>query len=446
MAHIFLSYSREDTATMQRVRDDLRAQGLDVWTDERMIPGDPSWQDTIETAIDEAGCLVVILSPNAKKSRWVREEMRYAEAQDVRIFPLLANGSSKRSVPFGFLTAQWIDIRRKEDYTAGIKKLVGTIRFHLGLESLAKKVPPTPHTTAPEPEQPRTLFPPNVSKAIMVLQNRDNKWWRRVDAINHLGELGDVRVKRVLEAYLEDEDVDVQNAAEKALETIKMMEDGDQPAILEVTDDTDEEPRAAGRDFDTIPFRKSEKLNTTELDDDETIITTDLHTLKLMVTGPDEELRAHFLSTVSEVEVQLRQSGARSSSQGGMAFGQISVADDVVVYLFGTPISARFISVWEILTEGMLGAVIVVDATAPNSFYKVREGLNTMREEYPDLPFVLAVANPNQPDAWTTDDVRRALRLDQHVVVKPCDVDDSEAIKQVLLQLIYQLPQDVDGA
>ena len=439
MDHIFLSYSREDTPTMQRVRDDLRAQGLEVWTDEIMAPGDPSWQDTIEAAIDEAGCLVVILSPNAKKSRWVREEMRYAEAQDVRIFPLLARGSSKRSVPFGFLTAQWIDIRLDEDYTAGIKKLVGTVRFHLGLESVERETNPAPHTPSPEPTQTRALFPPNVSKAIMVLQNRDNKWWRRVDAINHLGELGDPRVRSVLEAYLEDDDVDVQNAAVKALEMIQMVEDGNKPAVLEA--DTKEEPRAAGRQFDTIPFRNSEQRPKKSAPSVQNI-----QTLKLMVSGPDEDLRTRFLSSVSEVDVQSRKSGgARSTSQGSMVFGQISVSDEVLVYLFGTPISQRFITVWEILTEGMLGAVILVDSTAPNLFYKVREGLNTVREEYPDLPFVVATANPGDSDAWRPDDVRRALRLDEHVVVQPCDVDNPESIKRVLLQLIYQLPQDVDG-
>ncbi|HRF95579.1 MAG TPA: toll/interleukin-1 receptor domain-containing protein, partial [Aggregatilineales bacterium] len=60
--HVFLSYSRKDTAMMNRVRDNLRASGLTVWTDEGLEAGTPSWTRDIDNAIRNTGCLVVLLS------------------------------------------------------------------------------------------------------------------------------------------------------------------------------------------------------------------------------------------------------------------------------------------------------------------------------------------------------------------------------------------------
>src|SRR5262249_9184032 len=94
--HVFLSYPREDTAMMERIRDDLRSKGLTVWTDENLKPGTSSWKDAIEKAIENAGCVVVILSPDAKQSEWVKKEIDYAvEVCDLRIFPVLVRGDKR---------------------------------------------------------------------------------------------------------------------------------------------------------------------------------------------------------------------------------------------------------------------------------------------------------------------------------------------------------------
>ena len=52
-----------------------------------------------------------------------------------------------------------------------------------------------------------------------------------------------------------------------------------------------------------------------------------------------------------------------------MDFGRITVSDDVVLYLFGTPGQSRFSFMWETLSEGMLGFVLLVDANAPATYH-----------------------------------------------------------------------------
>jgi hypothetical protein len=51
MQYVFISYSHRDSDIMQVVRDRLRAAGFNVWTDENLQPGTPSWTRAIESAL-----------------------------------------------------------------------------------------------------------------------------------------------------------------------------------------------------------------------------------------------------------------------------------------------------------------------------------------------------------------------------------------------------------
>jgi serine/threonine-protein kinase len=137
--HGFLSYSRKDSDIMQRVRDELRGAGLTVWTDEGIEPGTPLWKDAIESAIENAGCMIVILSPDAKKSIWVKRELEYAEAQEKHIFPLLVRGDKNDAIPFTLIGAQFVDIRN--DQAKQINSLVLAIRKHLSIEERFSQQP-----------------------------------------------------------------------------------------------------------------------------------------------------------------------------------------------------------------------------------------------------------------------------------------------------------------
>lgn len=126
---IFLSYSRRDISIMQRVRDDLRAAGLGVWTDEGIHPGTPSWKEAIEKAIRSAGVLIVLLSPESNESIWVQREIDYAEVQEKPILSILVRGEPKDAIPFALAGSQFVDVRR--DYEIGIQALLKRCFRHL---------------------------------------------------------------------------------------------------------------------------------------------------------------------------------------------------------------------------------------------------------------------------------------------------------------------------
>jgi hypothetical protein len=123
-----MSYSRRDEAVMRRVVDFLREQGINVWVDnEKLVPGTPIWEEEIEKAIIGAGAFVVLLSPDAKKSPWVRREISYAEDNWIRIFPILITGDERNAIPIRLTNHQRIDIRQNEK--------VGLNSLHIALLS-----------------------------------------------------------------------------------------------------------------------------------------------------------------------------------------------------------------------------------------------------------------------------------------------------------------------
>ncbi len=136
---VFLSYCRDDTPVMHRIRNDMQAASLKVWTDEGIAPGSHSWKRAIQEAILSSTCLVALLSPEAAQSRWVLAEMDFAELHDKPIYIILARGEEREVIPFGYAAFQWVDIREDLQYSNQIERLLGTIQ-----ERLENPTPPVP--------------------------------------------------------------------------------------------------------------------------------------------------------------------------------------------------------------------------------------------------------------------------------------------------------------
>ncbi len=165
MADIFLSYSRKDSGAMSRLRDRLRGEGFSVWVDEgELEPGTPDWRDAIEAGIEAAGCVVVILSPEAKESKWVAREIAYAEDRGLRIFPVLARGDGRSAVPLELVNIQRTDIRK--DFEGAVSKLVKALEGHLGKKH---PQPAQPKPAAKTPTDPAATHPQIVAQLTQKL-------------------------------------------------------------------------------------------------------------------------------------------------------------------------------------------------------------------------------------------------------------------------------------
>lgn len=170
-----------------------------------------------------------------------------------------------------------------------------------------------------------------------------------------------------------------------------------------------------------------------------------MQSVKVVVTGPFNAGKTTFIKAVSEITVLSteRQVSDVSGEGGGettvaMDFGRITVSDDVVLYLFGTPGQERFSFMWETLSEGMLGFVLLVDAKAPDTIEDARSMI-AFFTEMSDVPFVVAGNKVAADDVDTLRDLRSQLALDDKVPLLPVDARDKDSVKAVLLGLLYEI-------
>ena len=170
-----------------------------------------------------------------------------------------------------------------------------------------------------------------------------------------------------------------------------------------------------------------------------------MQTVKMVVTGPFSSGKTQFIQSVSEIDVVATERKISSESERiketttvAMDFGRITVDDDLVLYLFGTPGQKRFDFMWEILSEGMLGFVVMVDSARPETFREARRILETFRA-YAPTPYVVTANKQDLPDAWDPEDMRIALRLSPDVKLLPCVATDKESVKNALLELLYSI-------
>ena len=173
--------------------------------------------------------------------------------------------------------------------------------------------------------------------------------------------------------------------------------------------------------------------------------------VKIVVTGPFAAGKTTLIRTISEITVLSTEKGITDETRStkpdttvAMDFGRITIDRDLVLYLFGTPGQDRFDFMWEILGEGMLGYILLVDASRQDSLDEA-VGILAAFRKMARVPFVVAL---NRAEGVTPDDeerVRSVLDLEEDVAVVPCDATDRESVKSVLLALLYAVVDSIDA-
>jgi len=176
-----------------------------------------------------------------------------------------------------------------------------------------------------------------------------------------------------------------------------------------------------------------------------------MQTVKMVITGPFASGKTEFIRSNSEIEVVSTERDIKTPAEQvkdqttvAMDFGRITVDDDLVLYLFGTPGQRRFDFMWEILAEGMLGFVVMVDSSKPETFREAKSILETFRA-YAPTPYVVAANKQDHPDAWSPEDLRIALRIEEGVKLLPCVAREKESVKNVLLELLYSILEEMES-
>jgi signal recognition particle receptor subunit beta len=153
-----------------------------------------------------------------------------------------------------------------------------------------------------------------------------------------------------------------------------------------------------------------------------------------------------FVGSVSEITPLRTEAVMTNASEGidvlddipdkttttvAMDFGRLSLDSDLILYLFGTPGQNRFWFMWDDLTRGAIGAVILVDtrrladAFAAIDFFEDRS-----------LPYVIAVNRFDGAAHHRIDDIREALTIEPNIPIVACDARNKDSTKETLITLV----------
>lgn len=120
----------------------------------------------------------------------------------------------------------------------------------------------------------------------------------------------------------------------------------------------------------------------------------------------------------------------KTTTTVAMDFGRITLSDDLVLYLFGTPGQHRFWFMWDDLSIGAIGAILLVDTRRVDDSFAAVDYFEEL-----GLPFLVAVNEFEGAPKFPEEAIRDALSLSADVPVMMIDARDRESAKTALITL-----------
>lgn len=173
--------------------------------------------------------------------------------------------------------------------------------------------------------------------------------------------------------------------------------------------------------------------------------------LKVLVVGPFGVGKTTCIASLSEISPltteeritslsaatdDLSATPDKTTTTVAMDFGRLTLSDELVLYMFGTPGQQRFKELWEDLARGALGALVLVDPQ-PERLKQSFDVLDLV-EQF-GLDYAIGVNHFDDRKIYALDEVREALNVPQETPVVTCDVRDRASAGNALITLVQHL-------
>ncbi|MFE3633822.1 ATP/GTP-binding protein [Streptomyces sp. NPDC059168] len=138
-----------------------------------------------------------------------------------------------------------------------------------------------------------------------------------------------------------------------------------------------------------------------------------------------------LMTEASEGTDDLTATPGKSTTTVAMDFGRLTLDDDLVLYLFGTPGQQRFWFMWDDLVRGAIGAVVLADTRRLKDCFPALDYFESC-----GLPYVVAVNHFDDSELFEPEDVREALTIPAHIPVLTMDARRRISVIETLLALV----------